>query len=220
MNPNSFCFIMCINDDQAAEEALHYISCLKIPEGMTVDNITVKEAGSMTEGYNAAMNSSDAKYKIYMHQDVLILNENFLFDILELFKDEKTGMVGMVGAPVLPENAIMWTAPRVGSIYSTHYFQSTKTVFDKGRPGDAYEVDVIDGLLMTTQYDLPWREDIITGWDFYDVSQSLEFKKAGYRVVVPHQDQPWCLHDDGYLNLKNYFKYREVVLKEYGGRDR
>lgn len=35
----------------------------------------------MCAAYNLGMQSSDAKYKIYMHQDVFIRNEEFLADI-------------------------------------------------------------------------------------------------------------------------------------------
>ena len=77
-------------------------------------------------------------------------------------------------------------------------------------------VQAIDGLLMATQVDIPWRDDVFTGWDFYDISQSTEFRKNGYKVVVPYMETPWCLHDDGLLNYSNYFHWRDVYLKEYG----
>ncbi len=56
---------------------------------------------------------------------------------------------------------------------------------------------MIDGMLMATQYDLPWREDLFMRWDSYDASQSQEFIRHGYQVVVPAMDHPWCLHDCG-----------------------
>ncbi len=46
---------------------------------------------------------------------------------------------------------------------------------------DYEQVRVIDGLIMVTQYDLPWREDLFLGWHFYDVSQCLEFLKLAIR---------------------------------------
>ena len=70
---------------------------------------------------------------------------------------------------------------------------------------------------MATQYDLDWREDLFKGWDFYDVSQSAEFIKNGYQVVVPNLKDPWCLHDDGFLNLNNYDESRKIYLSEYKG---
>jgi hypothetical protein len=93
-------------------------------------------------------------------------------------------------------------------------------MFDYEYPEEAkngvIEVEAIDGLLMATQYDIPWRDDLFDKWDFYDVSQSLEFIRHGYKVVVPYMETPWCIHDDGFVNLKNYYEEREKLLKEYG----
>ena len=55
---------------------------LIVPDGYVTDLLTIKEASSMTEGYCEAMSQTDAKYKIYMHQDVLILNRNIIKDLL------------------------------------------------------------------------------------------------------------------------------------------
>ena len=93
-------------------------------------------------------------------------------------------------------------------------------MFDYEYPKEAkngvIEVEAIDGLLMATQYDIPWREDLFDKWDFYDVSQSLEFIRHGYKVVVPYMEKPWCIHDDGFVNLVNYYGEREKLLREYG----
>jgi hypothetical protein len=62
---------------------------------------------------------------------------------------------------------------------------------------------------------VPWREDLFGGWDFYDISQSFEFRRVGYRVVVPNMQRPWCLHDCGFMNLASYDHWRHVFLEEY-----
>jgi hypothetical protein len=121
-------------------------------------------------------------------------------------------MVGMIGSPALPESCVMWAGERIGCIYQ----ESGKTQLGRGEKPYS-EVQAVDGLLMATQTDILWREDVFTGWDFYDVSQSAEFRKRGLKVVVPYMEEPWCLHDDGLLNLDNYFKWRDVYKKEYDG---
>ena len=50
---------------------------------------------------------------------------------------------------------------------------------------------------MATQYDIPWREDLFQGFHFYDVSQSLEFQRAGYLIGIPNQANLWCIHYNG-----------------------
>ncbi len=64
MNEKQFCFIICTNNDVLVQECINYINRLYVPEGYEYDIITIKEADSMTSGYNAAMKAIDAKYKI------------------------------------------------------------------------------------------------------------------------------------------------------------
>ncbi len=40
-------------------------------------------------------------------------------------------------------------------------------------------------------------------------------EENGYKVVVPYMDKPWCIHDDGFLNLSRYDEFRDIFLKEY-----
>ena len=81
MNEKKFSFIMCCNNDYYLQEAKTYLDELIIPEGYEVDFVEVRGAKSMTSGCNEGMQRSDAKYKIYMHQDVFIINKNFLSGI-------------------------------------------------------------------------------------------------------------------------------------------
>ena len=203
-----------MNHERHQREALYYINRLNVPDGYTVEALTVREAHGMAAGYNEAMTASDAKYKVYLHQDVFIVNKNFISDLLDIFREEDIGMAGMVGVPQLPENSIMWNAPRIGKIYAYLIYQSSNSVFG-GIGGRYQQVQAVDGLLIATQYDLPWREDLFDNWDFYDISQGQEFIQKGYRIVVPYQKQPWCIHDDGFNNLKNYYHARRIFQKEY-----
>lgn len=205
---------MCINNTTSFNEALYYINRLKVPEGYTLDCITITDAPSMTSGYNEGMKSTDAKYKIYMHQDVFIIDTDFLYKLLDIFSDTRVGLVGIVGPKVMPPNAIMWAADEVGSFYSTYIYDSIKKNNDKV-PEKYFDVEAVDGMLMATQADIPWREDLFDGWDFYDASQSFEFRRKGYKVAVFPDKKPLVIHNDGLLNLRNYHKYRHIFINEY-----
>ena len=214
MDDKKICFIMCVNDDLYANEAMYFINNLKVPRGFTVEVLTITDAKSMTAGYNEGMKSSDAKYKVYMHQDVFIVDKFFIHKLIKIFKNQEVGLVGMVGSPKLPENKVMWKGPSIGKIYCNNVYATQ--LWELGTvDGEYEEVEAVDGLLMATQYDIAWREDIFDKWDFYDVSQSTEFRKHGYRVVVPNMEKPWCIHDDGFMDLKNYYEQRRKYLKEY-----
>lgn len=219
MNQQKICFIMCSNDEFQARECQLYIEQLIVPENYEVEVLVVTEAASMTSGYNEAMNASDAKYKVYLHQDVLIFKPDFLHTMLALFqKYPEIGMFGVVGNKSVADDGGMWsdgTWRRTGELLVDDVIERDYSFFARAE-GDYTEVITIDGLLMVTQYDVPWREDLFQGWDFYDASQSVEFWKAGYKVVVPYMDMPWCLHENDLLNMANYDRWKEIFVKEYG----
>lgn len=218
MNSKKFCFIICASNDLMLGECIHYINHLNIPEGYELDLLTVADAPSMTEGYNSAMEESDAKYKIYMHQDVFILNKNLLFDLLEIFEsDPGIGMVGMVGYDTIASDGIMWHEPRLGNLWQQNKsYPSLNTYrFSLEKDGISHTA-LIDGFFMATAYDLPWDTEDLKAWDFYDAYQSIAFWLHQYKVVVPTQKYPWCLHDDDrFLGLTHYDTYRQKFMKRY-----
>jgi len=217
MDEKKIVFITCINDEESYEKSLTCIKKLHVPEFMEVEIIGIRNAKSITSAYNEAMMGCDAKYKVYLHQDLYIQNVDFIFDILKIFEANiKIGLIGMVGAKVIPVSGIWWEDPRkVGKVYDSHSgvmellnFNEVKKLYDK--------VIGIDGMIMVTQYDLPWREDTFDGWHFYDLSQGIEFIRKGFEVVVPKQQTAWCVHDCGLVNTENKFEeYRNKFLDEY-----
>ena len=214
MNEQKIDFIVASNQERVLSECLFYIDKLLVPEGYEIGFFSIHDGKSMTAAYNEGMTSSDAKYKVYLHQDVFILNRNFIADILDIFaQDSNIGMIGLIGGVNLPSNAVYWNAWNVGRTIADNVFLT----FDINcNPLEKYmEVEAIDGMIMITQHDIKWREDLFTGWDYYDSSQSFEFRRKGFKVVVPRQETAWCLHDCGVSKLHNYDKVREIFIREY-----
>ena len=209
-------FIICVNNELYFEECQFYINRLAIPKRYNIDIIAIREADSMCAAYNAGMQSSDAKYKIYMHQDVMIREVNFLKKIIDLFKKNKNvGMIGMIGGTQMPKSGVIYRAWNVGMVDCRDPDMAYFMAGAKDMPKTDTIVEAVDGLLMATQYDLPWREDLFTHFDFYDVSQSFEMRKAGYQILVPYQEIPWVIHDSGFAKLTFYDEERKKCLKEY-----
>lgn len=209
-------FIICVNNELYYDECVYYINRLLIPKGYSIDIVAIREADSMCAAYNAGMQSSDAKYKIYMHQDVMIREIHFLEYIIELFKqNENVGMIGMIGGTQMPKTGVTYRAWNVGMLDCRDPDMAYFMAGAKDMPQTDIIVEAIDGLLMATQYDIPWREDLFTHFDFYDVSQSFEMRKAGYQILVPYQEIPWVIHDSGFAKLTYYDEERRKCLKEY-----
>lgn len=207
-------FITCVSNETEYEECRYYLERLLIPAGYSADIISIREAPSMTAGYNRAMKDSDAKYKIYLHQDVYIKNICFIADMLDVFAcDEQIGMLGMIGKKEMGTtfmDMMAWDTGKV--IYNNEILSSNRPSKDTFA-----EVEAADGLLLATQYDIPWREDIFDGWDFYDLSQCMEFQKNGYKVVVPYQEDIWCCHNGVCMELADYYDYYVRFRCEYSG---
>lgn len=217
INEQKIAFIYCYNDEELLRESNLSIQSLNIPIGYEIEIIPVQSATNMCAGYNLGMQSTDAKYKVYIHQDVFILNKNFIKDILEIFEEnKKIGLLGVVGGKVIPTTG-EWTKAvnKYGKVYDSHTGQMQLISF--ADIVNNYEsVQAVDGLIMITQYDLPWREDVFKGWHFYDISQCVEYLKKGYQVAVPKQEEPWCKHNGESTPMKNgYEEDRNVFLDCY-----
>ena len=217
MDEKKICFIMCVNDSQYEAEAAYYINRLNVPEGYSIDFLSVWDASGMAAGYNEAMSVSDAKYKVYLHQDTMIVERDFIAKMLDIFHNSSVGMIGMVGSVSLPEDYIMWHGDRIGHLYCCNVTHMDDWLIGTVK-GEYQEVEAIDGFIMVTQYDIHWRDDVFDKWDFYDVSQSFEFRNAGYKVVVPDMKTPWCIHDAGFMNLDNYYGERDKFVEIYGDK--
>ncbi|GMA60049.1 glycosyltransferase family protein [Alicyclobacillus fastidiosus] len=221
MNPTKISFVICVNDDNLYGTCMNHIQALNVPHGYSVEILPIHDAHSMTQAYNSAIRQSDAKYRVYLHQDVLIINPNFIGDILTVFMTEpRLGLLGMVGCKVLPPDGVWWKDHRLfGKVILPDRILELLPV-----EGTFEIVDAVDGLLMATQYDVWWREDLFDGFHLYDTSQCLEFKKHGYLVGVPNQHTPWCKHgfdvpignpDEWSTKAAAYERNHRIFIKNY-----
>jgi len=217
IDDHKICFIYCANNDHILLESIRSVTASYLPGGYKTENRIIKNASGIAKAYNDGMYSSNAKFKIYLHQDIIINNPNFLKELLILFlKYPKLGLLGVSGPKLMPLSGY-W--PHAPVCYGKFLW---------GEPGAAvplawnevtadYEpVQAVDGIAMITQYDLPWRDDIFKGWHFYDISQSFEFIKAGYDVGVPRQSSPWFLHRQHEVSMAGYEPEQQLFLAHYG----
>lgn len=216
---NKVAIIACVNNEDIYKESLLYIEQLNVPENMQIELIEVQHAVSMAAGYQEAMESSDAKYKIYMHQDCFPCNKNLLHDIIALFKKDKAiGAIGVAGSGNLnPEKPVWWDSKsKYGKIYTKEADEFIKLDEFGKINGEYISVAAVDGLFIATQYDIAWRSDLFDGWHFYDISQTREFINAGYDVIIPRQEKPWVIHFTGRKIVDaSYKKYMNIFYEHY-----
>lgn len=217
LDEDKIAVIICVNNEELYREAEYFIKKQQLDEGYTLELIPVWGADSITAGYNWAIKQSNAKYKIYIHQDVFIVYHQTVAELIKLFKsNHDIGLVGMIGSDMISETGCWWEKGEAhGAYIDSHNEKMDLYRINLLKP--FADVKMLDGFFMATQYDIRWRDDVFDGWHFYDASQCMEFLREGYRIVVPYQDKTWCVHDCGILyNYKyEYERYRKRFIDEY-----
>ena len=215
LNKHKICIITAVNDEAQYNEMLAYLRELEVPAGMELESLVVWEAGSMTEAYQQGMESSDAKYKVYLHQDCWLVDTNCLETMVQEFRSHpEYGIAGVVGSHDIPSSGIWWEGHVIGQVVDNHYFGLWREYIYE-RSGEAIPVKALDGVCLMTQYDIPWRQDIFSKWHFYDISQCMEFQRKGYLAVVMPQQKTWVVHNCGAtdMDMVNETGYEEERLK-------
>lgn len=213
-NQQKIAFIICSNDRQELEECLYYIGRLQVPAEMELETVVIEDAPSMTAGYNRAMGMTDARYKVYLHQDSFLIHSGFLVQLMNIFhSDSRIGMVGAAGGTQDIVSGVYYNTWNISTVYENLY--EIRNHAQTKEEACLKDVAAVDGVLIATQYDIPWREDLFAGWDYYDISQSFEFRRKGYRIVVPYQQEVWCWHDMETCELRDYWSNRDILVDAY-----
>lgn len=210
MDEQKIAVIVYVNDQKNIDAVKQMLTSLKIPHGFKPT--AALSRGNRWRAFNDVMRASDAKYKIYIDDLTVILNQNILDDLLEIFRaDEKIGLIGCSGATMLSTNGSSYQSiKRCGKMM----IGADKKLFEWQKIDGRYrEVEAVDGFLLATQYDVDWRDDLFDENSFGDVAQSLEFRRRGYKCVVARQDQPWLWHRAESMSINE--PCRQKFLGEY-----
>lgn len=209
LDPTKIAFIICINDENLFARCRKYLTELDIPGDITMEIKEIRGAKGLASAYNQAIRESNAKYKVYLHQDTFIYNRQIISDIMAVFKKyPQVGMLGQVGGSKLPGSGIwfenglynfgkLWEnrGPGIKIPFLSSWNQRKARIVRFRPVKRPYQpVLVLDGLFMATQVDVPWREDLYDSFLYYEGPQCLEYIKRGYLVVIPHQKTPWLMH--------------------------
>jgi len=208
-DPYGISLITPVKDETQYRICLRYLNALQIPSGFTVEKVAVFGGASMAEVYQRAMETSTARYKIYLHVDAYVVHRGVLLELLNLFRTyPRLGMVGVEGATRLPAGVLysvnnpfhiygrIWNYRRPGGPSSILGPANRRRLhFSRFRSfvGDYLPAIVVDGFFMATQYDIPWTHPVF-GFELYETVHALEFIKAGLEVGLARQESVWCIH--------------------------
>ncbi|MGL5712429.1 MAG: glycosyltransferase, partial [Paraclostridium sp.] len=219
MENNIFSFIIYSQSSQLYNECVEYINELLIPKNYSIEIIRVNEGKSIASAYNYGLKESKGKYKIYMDEDVCILNKNILIDSLNIFdKDENISVIGIVGSKDISPNGVWWEGKEkygkvvessTGDMKPLHFIEVNS---------EYEEVSLIDEMIMITKNDISFRDDILEGNFFHASMYCIDILLLGKKIVVPKQESYWIMHNCGVVNLDGYDNDKNIFIKNYSDK--
>jgi Glycosyltransferase like family len=212
-------FCCSVEDERRFAALERSIRGLERPDGVELGVFTVRDQPSIGAAYNRLLaDAAGWRYKVYVHQDVVVLNPRLVPDLLRLFRRRTIGLVGVAGCRFLPPSYVWWNGSGLVGRVLEERGEGPRLLDFGDPPGEYAPVECVDGLFLATQYDVPWDERI-PGFHFYDVAQSTRFLLRGYEVVVARQGEPWLRHDIGAREDRpDYAAARDAFAALYGRR--
>ena len=178
----------------------HYANCieglrqLQYPAGYEVQVYTLTEQDTFAKQCNSVLAETDAKYKIYLSDEMRITAPTFVQDMLNIFADGSIGIVGVLGSREMPLSANVMEAPnKYGSVLIPVNAGFEKLTYNTQTDGGTIDVCAILPSLFITQYDLPWDSEY-TGQYYAVQAMCRDFTQHGYRIAIPMPRTPYCAY--------------------------
>ena len=213
-------FIFLTNDSLYADECVEYLDRLSVPEGWDTEILEIWDAPGMAAGYNFGRDETDAAIRIYLHQDTFLIEKKLLHRLIGGFEGMgKPGMIGIFGSLTMDSRALWYKNAYEDSALNLYQDAVLTFLYPKTEENGPRLLDgaMLDGVFLAENASIPWREDLFDGWHFYDISRSLEMKKAGFQTAFLVDKTPWALHETTMRRDKEdrYEYYRKIFLENY-----
>ncbi|WP_276676116.1 glycosyltransferase [Selenomonas artemidis] len=209
MNKKGIAILVWKQDEEHYANCIEGLRQLQYPAGYEVRVYTLTEQDTFTKQCNSVLAETDAKYKIYLSDEMRITAPTFVQDMLNIFADTSIGMIGFFGSTEMPLSANIMDAPhKYGSVLIPAGGVLEEMRFGEGTADAVADVRAILPSLFVTQNDLPWDADY-TGQYYAVQAQCRNFTRHGYRVVVPMQGTPFCAYRSAEISFETEAADRE-----------
>lgn len=212
MNENKISIIVYRENDVLFERLMESFESVIIPEDYEVELLEVSSGKNKAAAYNEGMNASDAKYKIYIDENVKILEPRIIIQILEKFlMNPEIGAIGMSGAIKVSDRCIAFESfVKCGKLMLQ---DGEVRAWDIGNGAEDTTV-CLDGFFMATQCDTQWDERFSKKDSlFLYQAQSARIRREKKKLSVLSQNKPYI-----YVDL-SYFSYvledKQQFIDEY-----
>jgi len=151
--------------------------------------VLVEGKKGLTENYNKGLDQSKFKLKIFIHEDIDIMDVDppLFMKIHALFTlFPNTGLIGLIGTT---ENVtgFWWSCSKKSIVGHVQHLGEIEEYLTWRHDEVFYSgIEYVDGFFMATTLDIRFSEDI-DGFHFYGSDYCNMIKREGYDIkVIPH----------------------------------
>ena len=111
-------FFVRKSDEALYSTCLESLQALHLPAGYEAELFTLAAGKPYAVQANKALALSDAKYKIYINDDMCLVQPRLFGELLAIFKNTAVGMVGAWGSQSLPvDGNVLSSVYKRGAVY-------------------------------------------------------------------------------------------------------
>ena len=191
-----FAFFVRKSSEVRFSAALESLQALRLPAGYEAELFTLTAGEPYAAQVNKALTLSDAKYKIYLNDDVLLVEPDVLGKLLQIFEDESIGMIGCLGSASLPASGNIMESPYAcGAAYVLSEEGHRDLRLGRGTVGECRTARFLVPSFFATQQDFSWDEHYQRQY-YALLAYCRRFEQEGNRIVVPLAKEPWCAYQE------------------------
>jgi hypothetical protein len=188
--------IICsINHEQLSSILQNISETVGIPyEVIAIENKLNPQGLSAV--YNKGVSRAKFEHICFVHEDVKFLTPDWGLVLLNLFKDEALGLIGVAGSKYKPKTPSGWRPGIRGKFLNINLIQhfkyqqqSVKHFASNTENERLSQVACIDGVFMASRKsileEIPFDEEILKGFHGYDIDISIAIGRQ-YKVAVTY----------------------------------
>lgn len=191
MHNNKLLFIIIGDDNQIISENVEYLNNLVLPKEIEAEYCIISQKDNISNALETGRIQSDAHYKVYLDQNVYIIDKDLVLKFIKLFdSDSQITMAGVRGYYYDGKSGNMIGCNRYMRYANGCRLQELK----EGEMSGIIDVAAIDESFVMTVDDTEWtgsnkKEQVI--------KKCIELKSKGHRTIVWKGDTPSVLFDNG-----------------------
>ena len=218
MEKMQIAIILHMHDETRFQHLLAQVNGLRMPRDSEYTVYKLRDGDIGTVG-NYAYKEIPPGYKVYISDAVQdILNKNLIVDLLNsMFWDSRAVMAGLLGSNIPLYGDFLGEHVSLYGRHDCHAGSEGGDSFRGINPPMFQTVHAIQPWVVATKAELIWDERL--RGIFCCAAQALRLKEAGYRTVVPRQNEAWCTYYDASVYRQErsaeYEQDRELFCRYY-----